>query len=308
VDPTGLYFESVGSWLGGYGPVGRFAGEVVGAIGGFAEGAVDSAAGIARGAVKGVVEIALTAYDAGGNLAEVGAFAVGRDYRHQNVSMVMQANETGTLGERLGTGMKQAGHAALAVGTLGASEIALGVVDYAETGDGDALSERMGGVIFQNLTMAAIAKARANKKPVPNAPVKPATSVASADASAAAEATCRSPLPSSHGKLPTIRGRPAINSKYAGRMHPSGIWFTERGFPDFRPVAVAEVEIPGLTGHYGIDAAMANRAVGLKSTPSGYVWHHVEDGLTMQLVPRPIHNAVRHTGGAAVIRNGGLDP
>jgi hypothetical protein len=52
---------------------------------------------------------------------------------------------------------------------------------------------------------------------------------------------------------------------------------------------------------------MANQAVGLSKTPTGYVWHHVEDGLTMQLVPQDIHNAARHTGGSAVIRNGGFD-
>ncbi|WP_405237918.1 HNH endonuclease [Lentisalinibacter orientalis] len=45
--------------------------------------------------------------------------------------------------------------------------------------------------------------------------------------------------------------------------------------------------------------------MGLDRTPSGYVWHHVEDGRTMQLIPQDIHNAARHTGGAAVIRHGG---
>lgn len=71
--------------------------------------------------------------------------------------------------------------------------------------------------------------------------------------------------------------------------------------------AVAEVEIEGLTGDYAKDAAMANKAAGLPSTPEGYVWHHVEDGKTMQLIPQSVHNEVRHTGGAAIIRNGGVD-
>lgn len=52
---------------------------------------------------------------------------------------------------------------------------------------------------------------------------------------------------------------------------------------------------------------MANRAIGLENTPNGYVWHHVEDGTTMQLVPQAVHQSARHTGGAAVIRNGGVD-
>ncbi|MYM59083.1 hypothetical protein GTG28_07590 [Vibrio sp. OCN044] len=39
------------------------------------------------------------------------------------------------------------------------------------------------------------------------------------------------------------------------------------------------------------------------STPSGHVWHHVENGKTMQLISKDIHNAARHTGGAAILRN-----
>jgi len=109
-----------------------------------------------------------------------------------------------------------------------------------------------------------------------------------------------------HG-TPTIGGRVPINGKYGGHIHPSGIKFNDQGFPDFSPVSKAQVQIQGLTGNYAKDAAMANQAVGLKATPGGYVWHHVEDGVTMQLVPQPIHNATRHTGGAAVIRNGGFD-
>jgi filamentous hemagglutinin len=61
-----------------------------------------------------------------------------------------------------------------------------------------------------------------------------------------------------------------------------------------------------LTGNYAIDAAKANSVLGLKSTPTGYVWHHVEDAMTMQLVPQDLHWAVRHTGGAAVINAGGF--
>jgi len=32
------------------------------------------------------------------------------------------------------------------------------------------------------------------------------------------------------------------------------------------------------------------------------VWHHVEDGKTMLLIPKDIHKAAAHTGGIAVIR------
>jgi filamentous hemagglutinin len=115
-----------------------------------------------------------------------------------------------------------------------------------------------------------------------------------------------------------INGRAPINSRYAGETYPvdrlptalqskypNSVQFTKEGFPVFTPYAKASVELNGLTGSYGKDAAMANSAVGLSSTPKGYVWHHVENGRTMQLIPRDIHNAVRHTGGSAVIRYGG---
>jgi len=108
-------------------------------------------------------------------------------------------------------------------------------------------------------------------------------------------------------QVPTIGGRSPINSSYAGQTHPSGVQFTNQGFPNFSRYAQAQVEIEGLTGNYARDAAMANKAVGLEATPGGYVWHHVENGTTMQLVPQDVHNTTRHTGGAAVIQNGGFD-
>ncbi|MES2995956.1 MAG: RHS repeat-associated core domain-containing protein [Verrucomicrobiota bacterium] len=107
-------------------------------------------------------------------------------------------------------------------------------------------------------------------------------------------------------EIPTIGGRLPINSRFADQTHPFGIQFTEQGFPNFGQISKAEVQLKGLTGNYAKDAAMANQAVGLVQTPKGFVWHHVEDGATMQLIPQSIHNAIRHTGGAAVIRNGGL--
>jgi len=102
-----------------------------------------------------------------------------------------------------------------------------------------------------------------------------------------------------------IGGRKPINSEYAGQTHPSGVKFNAKGFPDFSQTAKAQVMINGLTENYAKDAVMANQAIGLTKTPSGYVWHHVEDGSTMQLIPQIVHNKVRHTGGDAVIRHGG---
>ena len=115
-----------------------------------------------------------------------------------------------------------------------------------------------------------------------------------------------------------VNGRLPINSSYAGRVYdgagwtddlaaryPDGVRFTDGGFPDFSPYARARVQFDDLTGTYASDAAAANRALNLSGTPSGYVWHHVEDGRTLILIPQDIHAAVRHTGGAAVIRGAG---
>jgi filamentous hemagglutinin len=114
-----------------------------------------------------------------------------------------------------------------------------------------------------------------------------------------------------------VGGRNPINSGYAGQTYPlenlpvdlqvkypNSVQFTSAGFPDFSPYSQAEVQLDGLTGNYANDSAMANEAVDLDATPDGYVWHHVEDGQTMQLIPQDLHNAVRHTGGSAVIRYG----
>ncbi|MCG9873861.1 MAG: HNH endonuclease, partial [Leptospiraceae bacterium] len=115
--------------------------------------------------------------------------------------------------------------------------------------------------------------------------------------------------------LKMVGGRFPINSKYAGKTfelagdlgkkYPNGVKFTNAGFPDFSPYSKANIQIKGLTGNYTIDAAKANKLVGLSDTPSDFVWHHVEDGLSMQLVPKDLHWYVKHTGGSAVIRHGG---
>jgi hypothetical protein len=114
-----------------------------------------------------------------------------------------------------------------------------------------------------------------------------------------------------------VAGNLPRNSEYAGKEFPrerlpeayreKGLRFTKEGFPDFEPYAM---ELPSggktvqieLTNSYTKDFAAANRAAGLKRTPKGYIWHHVEDGRTMMLVPDKLHDAVRHTGGAAVYR------
>jgi A nuclease of the HNH/ENDO VII superfamily with conserved WHH len=83
------------------------------------------------------------------------------------------------------------------------------------------------------------------------------------------------------------------------------IKYSDKGFPDFSAHTEASVEVKGLVGKYGPDAKLANEAIGLSKTPKDYVWHHVEDGMTMQLIPKAIHDAFPHTGGASIIRRKG---
>ena len=56
------------------------------------------------------------------------------------------------------------------------------------------------------------------------------------------------------------------------------------------------------------DRILANKAAGLKEEPPGFLWNHVEDGKTMQLVPRQLHRDTAHTGGAALLEAGVVKP
>ena len=108
------------------------------------------------------------------------------------------------------------------------------------------------------------------------------------------------------------------NIRYAGgTMVPSGanadyilqrygeIQMSTYGFPIFDDYAIARVELNDLTGIEDIDIAAANLAHhGTQNSVPGYTWHHLEDGRTMILIPTDLHDAYRHTGGAALLREG----
>jgi len=94
------------------------------------------------------------------------------------------------------------------------------------------------------------------------------------------------------------------NGHLAGTTHPvTGIPFNDKGFPDFSSVADKTVEI-AQTGDRTKDAKLANEAAGLDKTPEGFIWHHHENGTTMQLVPSDIHQQTGHTGGVALNKDG----
>jgi A nuclease of the HNH/ENDO VII superfamily with conserved WHH len=115
-----------------------------------------------------------------------------------------------------------------------------------------------------------------------------------------------------------LGGKNPINAKYAGtqfplslalrRTYPRAVRFSEAGFPQFHPHSIRTVviDIASPTTR-AKDFKLANEAAGLARTPKAYVWHHAEDGRTMELIPRNLHQPVRHTGGVSVNRHAGID-
>ncbi len=100
--------------------------------------------------------------------------------------------------------------------------------------------------------------------------------------------------------VPIPPGKVIRNKGLAGGKHrDTGIPFDKDGFPDFSGVAKKTVKVPH-TGKRHLDEAAANREAGLKSTPKDMTWHHHQDGRTMQLVPKDIHDKTGHTGSIGI--------
>lgn len=88
------------------------------------------------------------------------------------------------------------------------------------------------------------------------------------------------------------------NQRLAGKNHEvTGIPFNKYGFPDFSSVAIKTVKI--VVKNSRSDRLAANKQSGISKEPRGYIWHHHEDGTTLQLVPKDIHGKTGHSGGAA---------
>jgi hypothetical protein len=115
-----------------------------------------------------------------------------------------------------------------------------------------------------------------------------------------------------------VNGRWPINSDLAGKVFPVGrlpaklkqkypksIFFKKSGYPDFAPYAKIRYTFKnGFGKSRPADFAEANKfhkhtmkKMGID--PKFWTWHHVEDGKTMLLVPRDLHDFVKHTGGVA---------
>ncbi|RZI45770.1 LysM peptidoglycan-binding domain-containing protein [Rickettsiales endosymbiont of Peranema trichophorum] len=90
------------------------------------------------------------------------------------------------------------------------------------------------------------------------------------------------------------------------KKYPNGVFYDEKAFVDLKPYSKMEVQVPGLTGKYAYDVTLADKiAQRLDPSfvrPETHTWHHHQDGLTMLMVPRDLHSAIPHTGGAAILR------
>jgi hypothetical protein len=90
------------------------------------------------------------------------------------------------------------------------------------------------------------------------------------------------------------------------------------GYPDFTPfyhptVGPVKIKVSKPTDRPK-DNKAANKAAKLNKDsdppvldmdqpPSGYTWHHLEDGETMVLVERKVHSEFTHSGGVAKVNN-----
>ncbi|MBS1998651.1 MAG: HNH endonuclease [Cyanobacteria bacterium SZAS LIN-2] len=92
-----------------------------------------------------------------------------------------------------------------------------------------------------------------------------------------------------------------------------GVRYTENGYPDFEPFSLREVQLEHPFGTRADDFLEADKLYwpSVKTRADGEImrkmhqltWHHVEakpgQPPTLQLVPRAVHEAAKHTGGIA---------
>ncbi len=131
-------------------------------------------------------------------------------------------------------------------------------------------------------------------------------------------------------KIYKINGRNPANSGSAGATvnTPSGhpVTFDGNGFPDFTPyvlnnnLGAKHAYKIDMQGNTTTDFIEADRLAGFTSAnprPSGYTWHHHQDGQTMMLVPSNINTpnyptaatgGINHTGGAATVNHNRDNP
>ena len=77
----------------------------------------------------------------------------------------------------------------------------------------------------------------------------------------------------------------------------------KNGEPDFTPYVKAKVKVE-CTGNRGVDARRADAALWKtenRQPPRGCVRHHTADGMTIQWVPKEIHEKFSHEGFVAAV-------
>jgi hypothetical protein len=83
------------------------------------------------------------------------------------------------------------------------------------------------------------------------------------------------------------------------------VTYNKDGYPDFSEYSIETIDnVPGMNGNYTHDSKLANAIAGFDETPKDHVWHHVEGGKKMELIPTDVHKNFPHTGGASDLKHG----
>ena len=115
--------------------------------------------------------------------------------------------------------------------------------------------------------------------------------------------------------------RPKEYWEALAKKYPNGIYFKPVdahgvSYPDFSeysketlefdmPSAAARASNTCLIGEWNHDKNLANTKMGITDdylVKNGLTWHHNENMNTLELIPRDLHRAVSHDGGASLIR------
>ena len=109
------------------------------------------------------------------------------------------------------------------------------------------------------------------------------------------------------------------NGEWSSGERGDGVWTPSNGgppvtynngFPDYGPHSAGSVDIP-MRGNHTTDFSSADKAMRDQlgdpdwTRPSDHTWHHSENGVTMELVPKDIHAtgggaSTPHVGGASL--------
>ena len=125
-------------------------------------------------------------------------------------------------------------------------------------------------------------------------------------------------LPKTKGKWLGEAGESVWKStkKAVKKIAPDGVPF-KNGFPDFSKWSKGKMKFKNLDGTAKDFDKVYERVAkqkGLKNKTQakkylkdkGLTPHHHQDGKTIELIPTALHSNVPHSGGASILRNGGI--